>query len=473
MSNLHRPVYHFMPEKNWMNDPNGAIYYKGEYHLFYQHNPNAAEWGDIHWGHAKSKDLIHWEHLPIALSPSRELGEIHCYSGSLVLDGDTPRIFYTSVGSGARNAAAGAEQWMAYSTDGMITWEKAPTNPVMTSAVHGSLDIREWRDPFVWKDGELWYMVIGGSHEGKGCVLIYRSSDLINWTFWNILFQGEEPVWECPNFFKLGSKWVLIVSPGDKVKYWTGEWNADGTFSPEKEGIVDYGGWEGYYAPLSFLCPAGRRLVWGWLPESARGAFDGITEWAGVMSLPRELKLGADGTLRFAPAEETKKLRAGSIPTTEVQFTGGLWQTGVRGRALEILATFQPVERSGSFGLKVLHSPEGQEETILMMDPEAGCFTMDRTRSSESELTHRWELQGDFPPSPGKEITLHVFIDHSVIEVFVDDMLCVTGRVYPLRADSDCVSVFAERPERARLAGFSVWQMKTISPPASPGQAAR
>ncbi|WP_274650595.1 glycoside hydrolase family 32 protein [Paenibacillus humicola] len=459
MTDLLRPRYHLMPEKNWMNDPNGAIYYNGEYHLFYQHNPHAAEWGDIHWGHAKSKDLVRWDHLPHALSPSAESGELHCYSGCAVLDGHVPKIFYTSVGSGARNAADGAEQWMAFSTDGMTTWEKAKTNPVLTAASHSPLDIREWRDPFVWKEDGLWYMVVGGSHEGKGCVLVHRSPDLAGWTYWTMLFRGDDPIFECPNFFRLGSKWVLIASPGDRVKHWAGEWNEDGTFTPEQEGIVDFGGWDGYYAPLTFLCPAGRRLMWGWLPEASRGSFAGITDWAGVMSLPRELILAEDGTLRFAPAEETKSLRALQLTPAGWTLESGLWRTGIRGRALEIAVSFRPSEACGRFGLKLLHSPSFEEESVLVFDCQNNRFSLDRAKSSLAEEPRRSAIEGDFVYAPGEDLQVRLFVDHSLVEVFVNESHCLTGRIYPLRADSDGVSVFAEQPGRVEISDFQAWEL--------------
>jgi beta-fructofuranosidase len=116
--------------------------------LFYQYNPYGDHWGTIHWGHVCSADLVHWEHLPIALHPSTEHGEVHCYSGCTVLDDGEPKILYTSVGEGERNAGTGAEQWLATSNDGMRTWMKYQGNPVMTAEIHGGVDIREWRDPF-------------------------------------------------------------------------------------------------------------------------------------------------------------------------------------------------------------------------------------------------------------------------------------------------------------------------------------
>ena len=140
----YRPQYHFIAPANWMNDPNGTIFYKNEYHLFYQHNPYSKKWGRVHWGHAKSKDLVHWEHLPIALAPSIEMGEKHCFSGCCVIDKNQPKIFYTKIGS-LKDMFHGAEQWMAFSNDNMITWEKDPNNPIMEESLHGNEKIRQWR----------------------------------------------------------------------------------------------------------------------------------------------------------------------------------------------------------------------------------------------------------------------------------------------------------------------------------------
>ncbi|WP_084423438.1 glycoside hydrolase family 32 protein [Cohnella thermotolerans] len=158
----YRPRYHFTPLRNWMNDPNGPFQRDGEYHLFYQHNPSGTEWGDIHWGHATSLDLVNWKRLPVALAPSRELGELHCYSGCSVVNGDEVTLFYTSIGEGERNATTGAQQWTAKGND-LRTWRKPAVNPILTVDIHGDLRITEWRDPYVWRDQEEWKMLLGGT----------------------------------------------------------------------------------------------------------------------------------------------------------------------------------------------------------------------------------------------------------------------------------------------------------------------
>ena len=183
-----RPVYHFLPLAFWMNDPNGPLLYQGEYHLFYQFNPFDDKWGNIHWGHAKSKDLVHWEHLPVALEPSKEKNETHCFSGDCVINEGTPTIIYTSIGPN-KLPKDGAEQWMALGDNGMANWTKFGENPIMTLDIHEGLNVEDWRDPFIWKEGEYWYAVLGG-HLPKPirpAVFLYKSDDLYNWQFLNPL----------------------------------------------------------------------------------------------------------------------------------------------------------------------------------------------------------------------------------------------------------------------------------------------
>src|ERR1041385_6268748 len=158
-----RPVYHFHPPAFWNNDPNGPIYYQGYYHMFYQHNPYGDGWGHMHWGHARSRDLVHWQHLPIALWPSEDLGEEHVFSGCAVLPRrGPPMIFYTSIARG-KPAETYAEQWAAIGDKNMLSWQKFPGNPVLTEALHGDRKVYDWRDPFVFQHKNVTYMVLGGN----------------------------------------------------------------------------------------------------------------------------------------------------------------------------------------------------------------------------------------------------------------------------------------------------------------------
>jgi len=216
-----RPAYHFQPPANWNNDPNGMLFYDGYYHMFYQHNPYADRWDWMHWGHARSRDLVYWEHLPIALWPSVERGENHCFSGSgYIMDNGKPILFYTSIGH------ENPEHWAALPMDNKLKkWEKHPANPILVMEDHDGQHIDDWRDPFLFREGRDTYMVIGGHpRDEKGSIMMYKAlnSELTKWDFLGTPFTGEEKNWECPNFFKVGDKYVLIYSPHGQVEYYTG-----------------------------------------------------------------------------------------------------------------------------------------------------------------------------------------------------------------------------------------------------------
>ncbi|MDR6550614.1 glycoside hydrolase family 32 protein [Paenibacillus qinlingensis] len=460
--NLYRPIYHFLPENNWMNDPNGLLYVNQEYHLFYQYNPYADHWDTMHWGHAKSKDLVHWEHLAIALTPSHELGELHCFSGCAVDHDGVPTILYTSIGAGERSATDGPEQWLATSRDGMLSWEKYRANPVLSLKAHGDMQIKEWRDPFVWKEGDVWYMVVGGIHEDKGCALIYSSSDLTEWQFLNKLDEGTEGIWECPNFFKLGNKYVLIYSPAGQVKYAIGTWNSDYSFTSEIRGVMDCSGSDGFYAPNSMIGPDSRRLLWGWIPEAARGEFKGNAGWAGMQSIPRVLTLAPDETLRMEPAVELQILRRNEYRLDNKRILSGNEPLEIHGRALEMTALFHMEADAQPFGIKLLRSPKGEEETVLIFEPEKGKVSIDRLRSSLSEQPDKSRVSGTLDFTANHDVKVQLFLDHSVLEVFINDTQCLTARIYPTLVSSDGVSLFALGKEDVLLQTFCVWEMASI-----------
>ncbi|MDQ8736910.1 glycoside hydrolase family 32 protein [Paenibacillus sp. LHD-38] len=455
---LYRPSYHFMPERNWMNDPNGTIFYEGHYHLFYQYNPYGDKWGTIHWGHARSVDLVNWEHLPIALYPSTELGEIHCFSGCALHDGIEAKIFYTSIGEGERNPATGAEQWMATSTDGLLSWKKHPGNPVITSGIHGGADIREWRDPFVWRKGADWFMVTGGAYEGKGCVTIYKSADLINWSFLNFLYiDPEVALCECPLVYNQDDRYVLIYSPGGDVKYLTGTLTNSYQFVPETKGTIDHAGLEGYYAPNLLIDDKGRCILFGWMPDVARGDFEGAAGWSGVQALPRELELTASGKLAMRPIPEFKELRGRHSGQADLSAEGDGLRTGIEGRALELIAEFDLTGAESPFGIGVLRSEDGREETRIIVDPIAQQITIDRSHSSLSPLPHSMPITGNYEAKEGR-LKLHVFVDHSTVEVFCNETTCLSARVYPTLEQSTGVRLYG-KPAHASTTQFDIWEL--------------
>lgn len=461
--NLYIPQYHFIPENNWMNDPNGPIYYKGQYHLFYQYNPNDYHWDTMHWGHAVSKDLVHWKYLPIALFPSNDLGETHCFSGCTVInDGGLPTIFYTSIGDNDRNAQVGAEQWMAVSHDDMITWEKYKSNPSIKLGIHGTIDIKEWRDPFIWKEDGIWYMVLGGGHEKKGCVLIYSSDNLVDWEFLNIMFETQNHEFlECPNIIKFGDKYVLIYSPNDVVKYHVGTLDKNFLFTSEYEGIIDNSGWEGFYAPNTLIDPQGRNIMWGWMTEASRGEFQGANGWSGAQSVPRVLTLAPDNSLRMEPIAEYKMLRYDeeSYNNIIINDNGLLFKNN--GRALEIEMEIV-INGDEEFSLNVLESADNKEKTIVRYDALAGEICVDRSKSSLSDEPHKSILKSLLKKEKGQIINIRVFVDHSIIEVFADDKVCISTRIYPTLKSSSNVNFELNKGKKINIQKISMWKMNSI-----------
>ena len=208
------PSYHFAPPSNWINDPNGLIYWKGNYHVFYQYNPFEPAWGNIHWGHACSKDMLHWKHLPIALWPDPQYADAGgCFSGCAVNNNGTATLIYTGVYPETQCLATSMD-------DDLINWKKH-SQPVIPASPPG-LQLEGFRDPCVWWEASEWRMALGSGIKGVGgAVLLYRSKDMINWQYLGSLFQGQRKLdkdldsgtmWECPSFFPLDDKWVLIMS---------------------------------------------------------------------------------------------------------------------------------------------------------------------------------------------------------------------------------------------------------------------
>ena len=409
-----RPRFHFMPPKNWMNDPNGLIQLHGVYHLFYQYNPNGAYWGDMHWGHATSNDLVHWRHLPVALAPiPGGPDKDGVFSGCCRLNNGVPTIFYTGVSPETQNVIT---------ANGTLTeFQRSPANPVIAHPPSG-LAVTAFRDPFVWREGDEWMMAIGsGLKDGNGTVLLYNSTDLAHWTYLHPLATAARPedgiIWECPNFFPLRDKWVLFVSADHPIRkpfYWTGRYE-NRRFIAEKMGSLDDGGY--FYAPQTFLDERGRRLVLGWIPEGRTVDAQKAAGWAGAQSVPRLLDLDASGRLVMKPIPEFTSLRGRKISKPE----------DLRGDSFEISAQFAATDKPIAIELRA--SPDGRERTFVTYTPATRELAIDRRASSLSRNTERDPHTVTLPP--GGPLHLRIFLDRSIVEVYANETVCLTSRIYP------------------------------------------
>lgn len=468
MVDLLRPTYHFLPPANWMNDPNGLIQWRGRYHLFYQYNPNGAFHGTIHWGHAVSDDLVHWRDLPIALAPTPGGPDKDgVYSGCALDHDGVPTLMFTGIRPEVQCVATAADP----DDPDLAVWRKHPSNPVIPAPPPG-LDPVGFRDPFVWREADGWYCVIGSGIEGEGgTILLYRSQDLVRWEYLHELCRGEHAetgrMWECPNFFPLGDKHVLLISPIPlrKVLYLVGEYR-DHRFVPERTGIVDDGG--SYYAPQTMLDERGRWLMWGWLREDRIAETQEASGWSGVMSVPTELSLTADGRLALRPVPELETLRGTHRAVIDPNLVDGSLHllADVGGRHLEFELTIRSTS-GDEVWLSVLRSPEGEEETRIVYDSGTQQLWIDRSVSSlDQEDSNDWQGTGIHPESDGT-VRLRVFLDGSVVAVFASDGTSLTCRVYPTREDSVGVGLGTRHGE-ARVQRMDIWEMQPIRDPHPP-----
>ena len=484
-----RPSYHLMTAANWINDPNGPVYHDGYWHMFFQHNPYIADFGPMGWGHARSPDLAHWEHCPIAIMPTEGgYDGAGCWSGSVVIHEGLPHMMYSGVAdmtlwsidddipsSDRQRIPQGyydeflleidqETQCIATSRDGMLTWDKHAANPVIPAIPEG-LDLIGFRDPFLWKEGDgRWYMLLGSGIKGKGGVaLLYRSSDLIAWEYLNPLYIGNPAEsginWECPNFLDLGAKHMLVVSPHGRPIYWLGKY-ADREFKPDGPARrLDWG--DVFYAPNSLRDPAGRWLMWGWVREARPRDQYAAAGWASCLTLPREITLDARGELRVRPATEMKKLRAETLFDAEVHLADNQSDAlgNARGDRLEISCLVTQSDCQ-ALGIQFRHSPDRQQVTELVYDFYEQVLILTRDQSTDTAAVTVDPCQCELVLSENEPLDLTIYLDNSVIEVYANDRITLTSRIYPTRADAQALSIHSvSGSARAKVA---VWQMSSI-----------
>ncbi len=447
-----RPTYHFHPPAQWTNDPNGTIFYKGWHHLFYQLNPFAARLGSQHWGHARSLDLVNWEHLPIAIWPSADKGERAIFSGGAAFASDgRPRILYTSIGHPQ------PEQWLAIpKDDDLLYWTKFPGNPVLSQSAHIAGAINQWRDPFLFLEGGVTYMVCGGgSAAGRAQVQLYRAvnEDLTSWKHLGAVFQSldrEFRNFECPNLFKLDGKWVLIVSPNRQCEYWVGDLDVGSVrFTPETHGVLDAGN---AYASNISVDDQGRTILWMWgRTNTPQGK-----GWGSVITMPRILSIGSDGYLRQQPAPEFATLR-GAVKTFPAStLDKPIVLDGVLGDVLEIEAEFSG---AGTYGLELRRPADGQAGVTVSI--RRGMLSVGNVSTYIGNA---------------RRYTLRVFLDKCCVEAYVNDGLAAIYNPFDANRIGQGVAVFGQAqppggpggtgappPEPPRIEALKVWPMKAAT----------
>lgn len=459
------PRYHFIaPEGNALPfDPNGAIFWKGVYHLFYIFQDHSLPNGGHCWGHASSTDLLHWTFHPTALAPAPGDPDVGIFSGSAFVNKDgIPTLIYHGVDAGTCIATAEDDQ--------LIKWKKSPHNPVIPEVKSGDKGAGVYNvfDPHAWLEGDTYYVILGGMikpYDIRDTAYLFQSKDLIHWEYLRP-FYSPHPEWTgpeedcaCPDFFKLGNRYMLsCISHPRGARYYLGRYQ-EGTFIPEEHHRMNWPGGS-CFAPESLVDDRQRRISWAWVVDQRKGEWI-VKNELGVMTMPRVFSLDARGQLLINPPDEFQALRQNPRHQEGMTVSPGqeLRLEGIEGDVME-LALEATLPASSLFGLKVRLTPDGAEQTAIMIDTSAHMLTVDTTRSSlSSEIAQRFPIlrvmQADqaevrvqtapFRLDLGEPLRLRVFLDKSIIEVYANGRQCITQRIYPTRSDSLGVALFSQQ----------------------------
>jgi fructan beta-fructosidase len=467
----HRPQFHFSPEAHWMNDPNGMVYDEGEYHLFYQYYPDSTVWGPMHWGHAVSKDLIHWQHLPIALYPD-SLGMI--FSGSAVIDvkntsglgvnGKPPLVavftYHNMEGEHAGRTDYQSEG-MAYSNDKGRTWTKYAGNPVLKNQGN-----KDFRDPKVswYEAGQKWIMTLA-VHDH---VSFYSSPDLKQWTFesdFGAKDGSHDGVWECPDLFPIvvngtnETKWILLLSinpggpnGGSATQYFVGNFNGQTFTNDNPQSTLWLDGGRDNYAGVTWSdIPKedGRCIFLGWMSNWLYGMKVPTEKWRSAMTIPRILTLHKTivGYRIFSnPAEELTQLRGHefSMDSQTVTLNHEIIVGPEKLPAqLEAIFDFDLIDSTADFGIEISNTLG--ERYRIGYNTATKIYYSDRTKAGESRFSDSFAGKKVETPrvSVGNKLSFHVFFDAASAELFADDGAVTITEIFFPTEDFNRMSIYS------------------------------
>ena len=453
-----RPLFHLTPLVGWMNDPNGFCWYKGQYHLFYQYHPFSRQWGPMHWGHAVSDDLLHWTYMPCALAPDTAADAGGCFSGSAVpMPDGRLMLVYTGVQPAGTFRRETQAQCLAVG-DG-TDFEKSLLNPVIRHAhLPEGYSEFDFRDPKVWRDDDGMYrLVVSNRHEEKaGTVLLMESRDGLDWSFVTEIdasCREYGQMWECPDFFRLDGKDVLIVSPQEMhareefhAGYGTvavlGQYDGkERAFRRESVQPVDHG--LTFYAPQTTLAPDGRRIMIGWMDnwETCKEA-PRRHPWYAQMSAPREVFI-ENGRLCQRPVREIEGLWQDTLRYDDIPVCNEMPLPGIQGRLMDMTVSLNMKDSScRRFTLKAARDSSHYVE--IRCDLARGELVFDRSHGgSHRDIAHTRHVIAE--PKDGK-LSLRLLMDKESIELFINGGERVVTSLIPTPLDAEGITFAADAP---------------------------
>lgn len=469
-----RPRIHGMPAAAWTNESHGMTYSNGKYHVFFQKNANGPYMSRLHWGHISSPDLVNWTEEQIALFPELSFDIKGCWSGCVftddVISGGKPNIIYTGVDYAKAYIAQAAPL-----DEDLIDWEKKSV-PIINGRPAGLSD--DFRDPYFFRNGNDAYIIVGTSKDGIGAVTLHKYIPAAGtWTnnAGDIFFAGTDKstsgtFWEMPNITPMGNgKWLFTTTPqntgeGVKTIYWTGTINSNGTFQPDaasalprKVELISKHGF-GLLSPTIFQ-KDGKTIALGIVPDKLPSSENYNLGWAHCYSLPREWSLDGSGNLIQKPFEGLRAARAeGGFTQSDLELSGSMALGDVEGCQVELLGRF--TVGSSPFGFKFFQG--GGSEAVIKYVPSANMLTVDLTkltRTSNDNGVFNGLYTCVLPETvqQGSELKINLFIDGSVLDVFVNDKWATSIRAFPTAADADGVEVFADTPVKVKE--VSAWKL--------------
>lgn len=430
-----KPIFHLIPRIGWMNDPNGFSYYEGKYHMFYQYYPYDTVWGPMHWGHAVSTDLLHWENLPAAMAPDMDFDKDGCFSGSAIEMADGKQLLmYTGVRKQEdENGQFKDVQTQCVAVGDGVNYEKYEQNPVIDfRKLPEGASVNDFRDPKIWREGDTFYCVVASkTMDADGQLLRYKSEDGFTWEFVNILAKNNHRfgrMWECPDYFELDGKKVILTSPQDmlpeELEFHNGNGtlcligheNEDGTFEDENCQSIDYG--IDFYAPQTIQMEDGRRIMIGWMQNwDTTGFKRDDFSWFGQMSMPRELSI-ENGKLIQKPIREIENFYKETIERKNVTINDHCVISGIEGRTIDMTVHIRPTEEMyRKFEIKL--ADNGKCYSLISYDPVDSVLKIDRKHSgSRRAIVHQRRCQ---VRKNNGEVTLRIIMDRYSMEMFVND----------------------------------------------------